>query len=68
MAFINIRANANASINVLINYGIFTFAGSIIPFLSNGKKGLSNKAIKWMFYIYYPLHIAIICLISNFIH
>ena len=66
IAFINIRSNAFAPIDILANYGIFTFAGSVIPFLSNGKKGLSNKAIKWMFYIYYPLHITILCLINFF--
>jgi hypothetical protein len=66
MVFINARASANAPISTLVNYGIFTFAGSVIPFLSNGKKGLSNKAVKWMFYIYYPLHITILCLINFF--
>ena len=59
IAFINIRSNAFAPTDILVNYGIFTFAGSVIPFLSNGKKGVSNKFVKWMFYIYYPLHITI---------
>lgn len=66
IAFINIRSNAFAPIDILVNYGIFTFAGSVIPFLSNGKKGVSNKFVKWMFYIYYPLHITILCLINFF--
>ena len=66
IAFINIRSNAFAPIDILVNYGIFTFAGSVIQFLSNGKKGVSNKFVKWMFYIYYPLHITILCLINFF--
>ena len=66
IAFINIRSNAFAPIDILVNYGIFTFIGSMIPFLSNGKKGISNKFVKWMFYIYYPLHITILCLINFF--
>ena len=66
IAFINIRSNAFAPTDILVNYGIFTFAGSVIPFLSNGKKGVSNKFVKWMFYIYYPLHITILCLINFF--
>jgi len=67
-AFINIRTGALVPFYNLIPYAIGTFIGSVIPFLYNGKKGLSNKVIKWMFYIYYPLHIAVLCLINIFIH
>lgn len=39
-----------------------------LPFilLYNGKLGLRNKFVKWMFYIFYPLHLTIIVLISRF--
>lgn len=43
-----------------------------IPLLSlyNGKRGSNpklNKAIKWLFYIYYPLHLAIIGLLEHYV-
>ena len=64
--FINVKTSAFLPISAIAPYGIWLFIGSMIPFLSNGKKGLSNKFIKWMFYIYYPLHITILCLINFF--
>ncbi len=37
---------------------------SVIPiFFYNGRKGYSNKVIQYSFYLYYPLHIALIYLI-----
>ncbi len=65
-AFINIRTGAFLPFVNMLPYATYTFIGSLIPFLSNGKKGLSNKFIKWMFYIYYPLHITVLCLICFF--
>ncbi|CEN22136.1 F pilin acetylation protein [[Clostridium] sordellii] len=42
---------------------------AIIPMLMyNGKLGISNKFIKWMFYWFYPIHLIIILLIANFIN
>ncbi|CEQ09852.1 F pilin acetylation protein [[Clostridium] sordellii] len=42
---------------------------AIIPILMyNGKLGISNKFIKWMFYWFYPIHLIIIVLIANFMH
>ncbi|CEJ74180.1 F pilin acetylation protein [[Clostridium] sordellii] len=42
---------------------------AIIPILMyNGKLGISNKFIKWMFYWFYPIHLIIIVLIANFIN
>ncbi|WP_269719694.1 TraX family protein [Bacillus sp. AP8] len=40
-----------------------------IPFilLYNGKRGLNNPITKYMFYIFYPLHLWIIYIISYFI-
>ena len=66
ITFINIKTGSTMKIETMVNYGIFTFIGSLIPFLSNGKKGISNKFIKWMFYLYYPLHMTILCLINFF--
>lgn len=39
------------------------------PFLImyNGKLGLSNQWTKWMFYIFYPLHLIVIVLLKNYI-
>ncbi len=62
--FINIKTSALLPFFAMAPYGIWLFIGSMIPFLSNGKKGFSNKFVKWMFYIYYPLHIIILCLIN----
>ena len=66
--FINAREGGRLPMYFLAPYAAFTFAGSLIPFLSNGRKGWSNKFTKWMFYIYYPLHITVLCLINIFIH
>ena len=42
---------------------------AIIPILVyNGKLGISNKFIKWMFYWFYPIHLIIIVLIANFMY
>lgn len=42
---------------------------AIIPILMyNGKLGISNKFIKWMFYWFYPIHLIIIVLIANFMY
>jgi len=39
---------------------------AILPILMyNGKLGLKNKFTKWMFYIFYPAHLAVIVLIAN---
>ena len=41
---------------------------AIIPILMyNGKLGIKNTFTKWMFYIFYPLHLIIIYVISNLI-
>ncbi|CEP81140.1 TraX family protein [Paraclostridium sordellii] len=46
---------------------IMVFA--IIPILMyNGKLGMSNKFIKWMFYWFYPIHLIVILLIANLIN
>ena len=42
---------------------------AIIPILMyNGKLGMSNKFIKWMFYWFYPIHLIVILLIANLIN
>ena len=42
---------------------------AIIPILMyNGKLGISNKFIKWMFYWFYPIHLIVILLIANLIN
>lgn len=42
---------------------------AIIPILMyNGKLGISNKFIKWMFYWFYPIHLIVIVLIANLIN
>lgn len=42
---------------------------AIIPILMyNGKLGVSNKFIKWMFYWFYPIHLIVIVLIVNLIN
>ncbi|WP_315168094.1 TraX family protein [Metaclostridioides mangenotii] len=39
---------------------------AIIPILMyNGKLGLKNTFTKWMFYIFYPLHLVIIMMVSS---
>ncbi len=53
--------NLNASIQV-----IAMFSGIFILFYS-GQKGFSNKYIKYGFYLYYPLHLVILYVISMFI-
>lgn len=41
---------------------------SIIPILLyNGRKGLSNSFIKWIFYWFYPIHLFIIVALSKFL-
>ncbi|WP_194190954.1 TraX family protein [Clostridium chrysemydis] len=50
----------------LYDYGwMMVFALPLI-LLYNGKLGIRNKFVKWMFYIFYPLHLIIIVLISRF--
>lgn len=41
----------------------FMFFSTIPIFFYNGRKGYSNKVIQYSFYLYYPLHIALIYLI-----
>ena len=43
------------------------FFSSLLIFFYNGRKGYSNKKIKYIFYLYYPLHIVLIYLIFSFI-
>ena len=53
----------NISFNsLLIYFGLFLF----IPFmyLYNGQKGNNSKFNKWFFYIFYPLHLLIIMVLS----
>ena len=40
-----------------------------IPFilLYNGELGFNNKFTKWMFYLFYPLHLIIIVLLAKYI-
>ncbi|MEN8076070.1 TraX family protein [Clostridioides difficile] len=41
---------------------------AIIPILMyNGKRGISNKFVKWMFYWFYPIHLIIIVSIGSVI-
>lgn len=41
---------------------------AIIPILLyNGKLGINNKFVKWMFYWFYPIHLVVIVLISRLI-
>lgn len=41
---------------------------AIVPILMyNGKLGMSNKWIKWLFYWFYPLHLILIVTIANLI-
>ena len=40
----------------------------IIPILLyNGRKGLSNNFVKWIFYWFYPIHLILIVALSKFI-
>lgn len=42
---------------------------AIIPILMyNGKLGLSNKFIKWLFYWFYPIHLVVILIIGSMIN
>lgn len=36
-----------------------------IILMYNGKLGLKNTFTKWMFYVYYPLHLTVLALLSN---
>ncbi len=52
--------------------GIWFFAliaalSSILILFYNNKKGINTKAAKWMFYIFYPLHIFILGLINIYL-
>lgn len=41
---------------------------AIIPILLyNGKRGISNKFIKWMFYFFYPIHLIVIVTIAGMV-
>lgn len=41
---------------------------AIIPILMyNGKLGINNKFVKWMFYWFYPIHLVVIVLLSRLI-
>lgn len=41
---------------------------AIIPILMyNGKLGISNKFIKWMFYWFYPVHLIVIVSLAKII-
>jgi hypothetical protein len=44
------------------------FFSVIFLFFYNGRKGYSNKAIQYAFYLYYPLHIILIYLVFYFIY
>ncbi|MCK8606993.1 TraX family protein [Apilactobacillus ozensis] len=43
----------------------FMFLSAILVFMYNGKKG---KGMKWFFYVFYPVHIAIIYILATIIN
>ncbi|MCF0111815.1 MAG: hypothetical protein HUJ58_07930, partial [Erysipelotrichaceae bacterium] len=44
----------------------YSVVAVLILMLYNGKKGYSSKFMKWFFYAYYPVHVAILASISMF--
>ncbi|MGN0977952.1 MAG: TraX family protein [Faecousia sp.] len=41
---------------------------ALIPIaLYSGRKATSNKAVQWGFYLFYPVHLTALCLISRFV-
>lgn len=51
---------------LFVPLGTYSTLAFVFILLYNGKKGPSNKAIQWSFYIYYPLHLLILGIISYY--
>ncbi|MGG7165644.1 TraX family protein [Clostridium ihumii] len=65
---ISIVMQGNAYEQLFINDPQWMMIFSIIPILLyNGKRGVNNKFTKYLFYIFYPAHLIIICTIAKFI-
>jgi hypothetical protein len=52
--------------NEFVPIGTFSTLAFICILLYNGKRGFHNKIIQYSFYAYYPLHLAILGIISMF--
>ncbi|WP_268869838.1 TraX family protein [Clostridium senegalense] len=60
--------SGNAYEQLIINDPQWMMIFSIIfILLYNGKRGINNKFTKYLFYIFYPLHLVIIKIIAMFI-
>ncbi len=52
---------------LLKNYAVYGIFGAwIFIYLYNGKRGIKSKALSMMFYLFYPLHLAIIYLLKMY--
>lgn len=62
---ITILNNINISFSYTLNLGMQSYAmiSAVFILLYSGKLGFTNKYIKYGFYLYYPLHIALLYLI-----
>lgn len=59
------KFNNSSTLNAYQNFGMATYLVFSIPFiiLYNGKLGCHNKVLQYAYYLYYPLHLAIIFMI-----
>lgn len=62
LTYVDVNLNTDFSI------GTYYFLASIFIYFYNGKRGKDNKIIKSAFYLYYPLHICIIYLVTYLIY
>lgn len=52
--------------NEFVPIGTYSTLAGVILFFYNGKKGYSSKYIQYGFYLYYPLHLLVLGIISMF--
>lgn len=66
--FIMVSGGGLTYLNLFVlNYQWLMIFALPIILMYNGKRGLNNKFIKYMFYAFYPVHLWIITVISHFL-
>lgn len=54
-------------LGILLPFQLFTLPAMLPICLYSGKKSSNSPVLKWLFYLFYPLHLALLLLLSIFI-